>query len=338
MRSDRWEVGSDFHWDPGSSSEPTQWPWRDARLYGSGRSALAALVLHGKFQRVWVPAYYFPGVCEALTGVEIRAYSARPDRPILLPSAGPDDLLVVANLLGVQEGPDLPRETRIVEDHTHDLRSSWAFSSEADWAFASLRKTLPVPDGGILWSPKGRALPPELAVTAEHAKAALHRLSAMLRKARYLEGADPDKPGFLTEAVAGERSIGRRISGATELTKSMLSTIPADRWRAKRAENLGILSTMLPMRPLDARSGGVPLGACLVFADQSTRDQLRESLIVQQVYPAVLWPLEDSAWTDAEARSFSARSLLVHCDHRYVASEMERVGRVVTDALAGLRA
>jgi len=148
MRSDGWEVSSDFHRDPGSSSELTQLPWRDARLCSSGRSALAALVVHGRFQRIWAPACCFPGACHALTEVDIRENPARPTRQIISPSPGPDDLLVVANLLGMHEKPDFARDTRIIEDHSHDLRSSWALSSQADWAFASSRKTLRVPDGG----------------------------------------------------------------------------------------------------------------------------------------------------------------------------------------------
>jgi hypothetical protein len=43
-------------------------------------------------------------------------------------------------------------EWLLVEDHSHDPFSPWAVGSSADYAFCSLRKTLPVPDGGLLWS------------------------------------------------------------------------------------------------------------------------------------------------------------------------------------------
>ena len=38
----------------------------------------------------------------------------------------------------------------LIEDHIHDPLSDWSQSSNADYAVASLRKTLPVPIGAML--------------------------------------------------------------------------------------------------------------------------------------------------------------------------------------------
>ena len=67
-------------------------------------------------------------------------------------------MVVGVNYFGVREAEPWQAwrertECILVEDHAHDPASAWATTSTADYAFSSLRKTLPVPDGAILWSP-----------------------------------------------------------------------------------------------------------------------------------------------------------------------------------------
>jgi hypothetical protein len=66
------------------------------------------------------------------------------------------------NYFGLRTPPDLelPEGVEVLEDHSHDPVSAWAEQSSADFCLASLRKTLPINDGGALWSPVGHRLPP----------------------------------------------------------------------------------------------------------------------------------------------------------------------------------
>lgn len=45
----------------------------------------------------------------------------------------------------------------VIEDHSHDLLGRWPLYSDADWCIASIRKTLPTIEGGMVWSPKNIA-------------------------------------------------------------------------------------------------------------------------------------------------------------------------------------
>jgi hypothetical protein len=147
----------------------------EASLFASGTDALVALVRWGAsrhgWRRVWLPSYYCPEVPAGLAalerdGIELLAYS---DHLLTEPPAieailaEPGDVIVVANQLGIRRRPDPGRAVVpgavVVEDHSHDPGSAWARASGADYAFASLRKTLPIPDGGAAWTrgPPGTA-------------------------------------------------------------------------------------------------------------------------------------------------------------------------------------
>ncbi len=71
----------------------------------------------------------------------------------------------------------------VLLDRSHDPGATHVYDRQPDFCFASLRKTLPVPDGGAVWSVLGRELPPEGITTAVHAHAFLEMLTGMAMKA-----------------------------------------------------------------------------------------------------------------------------------------------------------
>jgi hypothetical protein len=136
-------------------------------LLAWGRDALA-------LERVLVPSFFCPRVAAALAReLPVAVYPDAPGEP--LPAkveAGPRDALLVVNTYGMRPMSRVLTRAVVLEDHSHDPLSPWAFDSEADYAVASLRKTLPLPYGGVLWSPRGRELPAERHWTAAHARGA----------------------------------------------------------------------------------------------------------------------------------------------------------------------
>src|ERR1039458_5638988 len=149
------------------------WPARRS-FFASGRAALGALcrrwIETHSHARLWLPDYFCPEVVSSLCSRNIRVafYTDNPQR------AGPElshlyvlpgDMVLAVNYFGVRSGDQWSawRESTpsvaLIEDHTHDPQSLWARSSRADFAFASLRKTLPLPDGAIAWSPRELSLP-----------------------------------------------------------------------------------------------------------------------------------------------------------------------------------
>lgn len=344
MKPDRWEHGSDLHWmDPASAA---RYPWTEEHaLFGCGRFALNAVIEQGAWRRLWIPSFYCPEVIAALPRgqLELAVYLDSPTVPLdnlaRLDVADGDAILVV-NTLGLRAAPpEVPHGVAVIEDHTHDLTSDWATRSKADYCVASLRKILPVADGGVVWSPVGKALPVEPALDAAHARAALDRLSGSLLKSAYLAGGAIDKSVFRAHAVAGEQALARGpSSGVLSVTRAALPGFPVATWRATRAANFAAFAQALGQVPglrlLAPSDGAVAYVATLWFDAAERRDAVRAKLISEQIYPAVLWALDEAVFeVPDEARELSRRVLSLHCDQRYNAADMQRVAHAVRRAM-----
>ena len=368
----------------------TAFPWpAHAPLFGSGTHALVALVLWGArrhgWRRAWLPSYYCPEVPAGLRsleahGIELLTY---PDHDLTGPpateriGAAPGDVIVVANQLGVRPRPVAAGTdeaghgpaagdarvatarpatapgTILVEDHSHDPGSAWARGSRADYAFASLRKTLPLPDGGAVWSPQGLELPPEpgpesgRAATARDGTASgpgpdVDRLIAALTRRGVRGGTLDEPPPFRAYARSSGLGAGTGAPpgpAISPVSRALLPHMPVDAWRGRRRRNLEILAAEVgPIggtRLLPSPPGGVAFAFTLVFDAADDRDRARAALVERAVVPSILWPLDASGEpgvgpADAD---LSRRILSVHCDQRYDTEDMRRLATILRAAL-----
>jgi hypothetical protein len=340
MEPSRWEHGSDFPLTAETGSLDAPWNGRPATLWGSGRDALRALLRFGRgelgFRRILVPSFVCREVVAALArDIEVARYDDAPDDPPpLRVAARRGDVLLLVNTWGGRKAARIETDAVVVEDHTHDPLSEWAFASAADYAVASLRKTLPLPDGGVLWSPAGRALPAERSPTDRHARTAMERLLAMALKRDYLEGGAVDKAEFRALAAATEAAMGTgEVSGISATSRSRLPTLPSRRWRERRARNLETFRAAFGLLP-GVRLLEAPFAATLQFESATARERVRRALIEASVYPAVLWPLEEDACVPPAHIELSRRVLSLHCDYRYDAADMQRVASAVRAVFA----
>jgi hypothetical protein len=321
-------------------------------MYGSGRDALRALVGHGRlahhWQRLWVPSYFCQEVlaCLKTTGIGLETYatgpaSAEPGLDGI--DWRPGDAILWVDFFGLDIKPPagrIPDWVEIVEDHTHDPWSAWACESGADWCVASLRKTLPLGSGGVLWSPIGHPLPSVSAVTPERCTAALEKLAAMLLKAQYLLGHPIEKSIFRSLQLSSEQHIASGpVSGMPEWADALLSSFPVAHWRDRRRQNhrtlTESLSDALWLTVLQPQSctDTCPFAGILLFDTSGRRECVREKLITARVYPAILWPLEETVVSGVreEDVDFSRRMLAIHCDMRYSRSDMQKVAALVLE-------
>jgi hypothetical protein len=322
-----------------------RWP-DDAVWYALGRHTVEALLRHLRSPRLWLPDYFCHEVAHHWrehAAVELYEDDPRwpePSWETLRPEAR--DLVIAVNYFGVRSGSPW-REWReqtacvLVEDHAHDPASEWATTSVADYAFSSLRKTLPVPDGAMLWSPRGLTLPEQPAGGADGSQL---KLAAMLLKGQYLGSGDGSlKERFRRLQLDGEeRLAGAAVAGAAAATReSLVRGVPLP-WRAQRSENtarllsalygLGAAEPLFTEWPADA----APFGAVLVFESRDVRDAVREALREVDVYCPVHWP--DAGESRSErARELAGRILTVPTDWRYSAADMARVASLVREAL-----
>jgi len=356
MTDARWEHGSEFHWPDIPNSVAVEPPWgRHRALFGSGRDALRALVEHGRahfgWQRLWMPSYFCQEVVASTkTAIELAIYS---DTPETVPDFGdvqvrPGDAVFIANYFGLRSRIVPPAAAVIVEDHTHDPWSGWSRGSGADFCLASLRKTLPVPDGGLVWSPRGHVLPPVREVTTERATASSNRTAGMLLKRLYLEGGAISKEQFRALLLAGDEQIASgAISGMLAFTEALLGALPVREWRLQRRRNhQAFLAHFQSARPETLRvlhchaNEDMAAFSIIVIVDQpARRDAIRQRLIAQRIYPAVLWPLEQLEldgvpWAHVQ---LSRCMLSLHCDFRYTTTDLVRVADALLAAEAESR-
>ncbi|NEX64032.1 hypothetical protein [Noviherbaspirillum galbum] len=369
MQADRWEQGSDFHlpaiWHEAHADllrAPATPPWRSrAHAYASGRDAFHALIGHGMqtrgWRRLWVPSYYCQRVVASLvqTGISLAVYTDGPD--MAAPELDEDslregDVLLAVNFFGLRAAlalpPSLQSRLELIEDHTHDPWSPWAAASTADWCVASLRKTLPLPDGGMLWSPGGHALPAAPVSSPQRDAGSQRRLAAMLLKAMYLDGAVVEKAVFRQLYLEAEQALDEAgTSAMTAWAQALNRVMPVASMRPWRRRNWDRLAAAVEsmagaadtpavrvLRPDDAQA--CPLGCQLVFDTPSLRDAIRERLNRERIYTAVLWPLDTPVLPGVPARHrrLGKTMLSIHCDNRYGEADMERVADALGNALA----
>ncbi len=350
MVQNRWELGSEFHW-PGIPQGPfLKWP-EPHIMFASGRASLLSIfqILQNDFSKtLFVPDYFCQEVATwwVEQGIIIKRYTdgphlAEPVWETLAVSKG--DAVLSVNYFGVRDGNiwDRWRETNdgvlLIEDHSHDPVSGWALSSKADFAFASLRKTFPVPDGGILWSPKGLPLPDEPACSDWRGSAL--KLAAMILKKEYLEGKDDHvKEIFRSYQVEGEFFIGESQSVAiSPWSRFLLSFGYPIGWRESREENvrtfLDLIDRSTIAEPLFTNwpMNHCPFNAVLLFSSKAIRDKFRLRLIDAHIYPTVHWELSNS--TSPDIRGLSGRILTFPVDHRYAKNDINRVAEVILNEL-----
>jgi len=345
IAAERWENGSEFHWlglPEGPRSGDV--PWSRGLLLFSGRDALRLVLRTGAtrrgWRRLWVPDYFCQHVVAAMVrpDLEMLPYADNPLRSAPeFPPARPGDVVLVMNYFGLRTAPELevPDGVEVIEDHSHDPVSAWAERSSADFCVASLRKTLPISDGGALWSPAGHLLPPAPPLTEQRRRAGATKLTAMMLKAMYLSGLPVEKSSYRSLALRGEQALSYpAVSAMTAVSRGVVDAYPLDRWRQARRDNRTVLlqamGTPAWARVLEPAGDSVAFSLPFVVDTPERRERIRTRLIEANIFPTILWPLEETLLpVGAEARYISRRLLSIHCDGRYEAADMLRVAELL---------
>jgi hypothetical protein len=333
MLSSRWEVGGDFAVGAPASGPFVPLP-ENVRWYSLGRHAIAALSA-GSMSKIWLPCYFcadVKGTCADHFNVERYCDHPNEEHPrwdTLRPAKS--DYVLAVNYFGMRDKKLWQQwrgrnECVLIEDHSHDPFSAWARSSEAEYAFASLRKTIAVPDGAILWSVK-RELPVQLPLGSSPGAAA--KLSAMVLKRDYLERPDQEslKPEYRSLQIRGEKLFEQeKPSNASDFTRIFLRNGIALSWLTQREQNVQTLLRAARfsegVKPLFDTwpKGATPYGLVLRFDNPAERNRWRDRLREDNVYCPVHWDEQDGC---DEATRLSERILTVPADQRYNLTNVE---------------
>lgn len=343
------EFGSDFHYiQPSRSGGNTLKDFfPSANYYADGRQALIHLYRSQCWQRLWVPEYFCYDVVASLeeSGLELAFYTDHPSNHNdsneleAIQSKGlfrKTDAILRVNYFGTRSFRKVDNlEIPVVEDHTHDLIGEWALKSTADWCIASLRKSLPLPEGGMLWSPLGLNLPKAPNVSEENEKIAAIRWEAMKIKTLYLSEGNVEKVAFRTGFMDTEEYFDRAdVCALDKQSSEYLTQFDVRDWHNSKRKNWELLR--------DIKKDGVnvvhpegmgcyPFSLVLIFESFDKRDRVRTELINNHVYPAILWPIP--ATQDSELLRFSRGMLSIHCDARYSTADIMQLKSIIDSIL-----
>lgn len=349
-----WEVGSEFDWSNDfvrSTGEAINLP-SNYELFSTGCASLFGLekILNHKRDRklrLHLPCFFCMEAASKLAkAFDIYWYrdlpnQKYPDLETLNASAG--DLVLAVNLFGIkseqvwQDWSKANSDVILVEDHSHDPFSTWALKSRADYAMASLRKTLPIPDGAIIWSGKNLPLPE---ASKTESDGAYKRLSAMLLKRAYLNGGNVSKDTYRQLEIESQDSLddveNDKISA---FSANVLSSLDIKQFRDRREANikhflnLSLSEQDQNWQPLFSswENGSVPFNSIIVCRNREIRDFLRKYLIGKNIFPPVHWPQPHNGMTskDLDAIDLSNRILTIPTDQRYSLDDVSRVVTIV---------
>lgn len=330
-------IGSYFpaYWGaPGDGSwTPEGWHW-----VVSGRAALALaatqLTASSPRPRIWVPDYYCWDVTDYLRQrLEVVVYESSPVRQRLPEDTAPGDVLLIPSYFGRRPPPPGPTHGPVILDVTHDPLAPWIDGYPADAVVGSLRKTLPLPEGGfmMLRSPQR----PQLASDELPRTAVAAAAEAMSLKLHWIHGKGQVGPEVWYPLLRHHEELISEFepSGVQPATVRAAKRLPAAEMRLARLRNLSFVE--------DRLAGALPAGMStldnsygLIVLVQSPvlRDELRTRLIAAEIFPAVLWALPPAASVDS--RAFADRMLMLHTDYRYGRNDMEYLVEQVVTALA----
>lgn len=344
------EYGSDFHYVvPSNGNGNSLYDFfPSANLYADGRQALIHVYHSQDWQRLWVPEYFCYEVVESLkqAGLNLIFYTDYPgnrdDAQTLeaIQQKGlfrPTDAVLRVNYFGTRSFRTAERLSvaAVVEDHTHDLIGGWPMHSTADWCVASLRKSFPIPEGGILWSPMGLRLPEAPAPSEDNELIASTRWEAMRLKAGYLAGGPIEKATFRAGYVDTEEYFDTApVCALDRASHEYLTTFDIREWYNRKRENWELLKAIRKEGGqviLPESMGCYPFSLILQFDNPDERDRVRKELIAHQIYPAILWNIPAPA--SGEVFSFSHCMLSIHCDARYTVDDIRQMKSIIESIL-----
>lgn len=341
------EFGSDFNFTKfKTNSNPITFHDKSI-FFGCGRYAISHLIRFHLFRNEWktiyIPEYYCYEVVKTIsnTGINIKFYNDSPyqndEYQIANLKFEIGDVLLRINYFGIRKFRNNSMITiPVIEDHTHSIFSEWAINSNADWCIASLRKCFPVPDGGVLWSPKLHNI--ELPIlTPEHQILAKKRFNAMKLKTKYLtQTPQPTLKDKFLEIFRTTENLfcSNKNSAISTYSIDLLSKIPNE-IEGTKTINYHYLYSLIKKKEKIAFSKDYilnPFSFVLLFDTKTKRDKARQFFIKKNVYPAILWHIEN-VYVNSDTNLFSNQMLSLHIDYRYSKTDLDELSIIINQAL-----
>lgn len=310
-------------------------PQPDVYYYASGRTALYQILrsLAPQHSKLWLPDWLCHTMVDAVekVGFEYCFYELDTDFKAsieALDKSGFKDgeAVLMINYFGLQ---DLTRISKSIKDAypnavviEDDVQAFWMFSEKenpfADYRFTSLRKALPVPDGGLVKTkrPMSRAIEKNtfapLKIKAGTMK--FHRGEEGINDEDYLKlFKDGDK--LIPENYDSAMSLdSQRLFAGTDLEKAKIQR------QANAAQLIAGLEKLEIKPMITVAPDSVPL-FIPIYLDN--RDEVRSRMFQHEVFCPVHWPLD--GMPVKRGTDMAAHELSLIIDQRYSRKEMDEI-------------
>lgn len=303
-------------------------------LFYTGRQAFKYIIddIASKqtIEKIWMPNYYCQYVTRWVKKIysNLYFYDINPfefNSPLNVNSFATDkDVVLINNFWGLSDfEPKAANGPIIVEDHSHGWLTKNCMHSKADYCFASLRKSLPIPLGGICWKPTSEMNIDNnrFSENTEFYEVFDRQYEAMNDKNRYRNGASSiEKNNYLKIMNETEDFLDKNyeIIKLKPTHTDLLEKYVTSNYLEIKETNLktlynNIINTNF-MKVLK-RKDYTTFGLTLLFKEEAYWKSLRAHLIEHAIYPSYLWP-------DNKLNFDWNYILNVHVDFRYNKNDM----------------
>lgn len=309
-------------------------------FYYSGRSAMFAVLEHinsnQKINTLWIPDYYCQNVVNFLKRnypnlktYYINAFNCSQNFNYLR-FTKKDDVIILNNFWGLFtyaiDKKSIHRPT-IIEDFSHGWLTKQCLNSAADYCIASVRKSYPIPGGGVAWIPNKPFNFHEDAIDDEMLSAFETLDASISEKSDFLKQNKGSKQSYLELLNKGETHISasnsyvhpqKELSDLIETHIKLNPNIP-------KAANLKIVRPLLRKNKhfkIVERKGFEPFGLLLLFKEKMVYDNFKLFCVSHKIYPANLWP-------NNQLRTEWKHFLNFHVDFRYNDSDMKYLAEII---------
>lgn len=316
---------------------------RETIYTDSGRSAIRFLTMGADKGKALLPEYICQSVIDCFAGgYEIEYYRLNERLEIDEEDIGRrlDNsvrVVYIMHYFGWMQGRDILEFIRerqqdyhytILEDVTHCFLT--CRESIGDYQICSLRKWVPVPDGGVVYSKNNtfsgrdiRQEPDSSAIT-----------EAMLLKYMYIHNGIDCNSIYRNRFEHRERTLDQQtqIYHISEMSSILLLCFDVDVISHRRKENWNYIYNALkhtPLMPLNdsCADGFVPFTFPVLAGD---RDRLRNYLMEHNIYCAVHWPIKTKEQKSFDtSRYISEHILSLPIDQRYGPEELDYMLKVI---------
>lgn len=316
--------------------------------FNTGRAAIEALLCHLKKQgckKVWLPSYNCSSVYDAAKRADVNIALYAVDKELLIENGVFDKLkqgevLYLVNFFGREETTFTQKAIKkakaegvvVIEDLSLSLLSEGKSIGFGDYVIGSIRKWLPIPDGGFVASKKDL---PQFTKTIAANDYTLYYFAAQIMKSQYLQGPSLDKQVFLNLSNKGMEALfsDYKIREISEISTRVIHSTNFKEVALKRIQNFynlyerihEIKEVKLMVEPSAER---VALGMVICVEE---RDALFRHLIQNGVYCNIHWRENESTVQFEDSCYLSQHCLTLPCDQRYGTEQMNYIYKTITD-------